>query len=78
MSAMTTDNDRLEIREDSAGEFRWHRVAGNNEVISQGEGYTTRAGALEGAQRANPDVAADRISVTFVPGDGAPTTTTLS
>jgi uncharacterized protein YegP (UPF0339 family) len=58
---MTTDNDRIWIREDSAGEFRWHRLAGNHEVISQGEGYVTRAGALEGARRANPDVPADRI-----------------
>jgi len=54
-------NDRIEIYEGRAQDFRWHRVAGNNEVISQGEGYTTRAGALEGAHRANPDVPADRI-----------------
>jgi uncharacterized protein YegP (UPF0339 family) len=58
---MTAQNDRIEIRVDSAGEFRWHRVAANGEVISAGEGYTTRAGALEGAQRANPDVELDRI-----------------
>jgi uncharacterized protein YegP (UPF0339 family) len=57
----TADNDYIEIRVDSAGEFRWHRVAGNYEVISQGEGYVTHAGALEGARRANPDVPADRI-----------------
>jgi Uncharacterized conserved protein len=58
---MTAQNDRIEIRVDTAGEFRWHRVAANNEVISQGEGYVTKAGALEGAQRANPDVSVDRI-----------------
>jgi len=58
---MTTDNDHIEIRVDTAGEFRWHRVAGNNEVISAGEGYVTRVGAIEGAQRANPDVSVDRI-----------------
>ena len=47
-------NDRIDIIEDSIGEFRWHRVAGNNEIISQGEGYTTHSGAFEGAIRANP------------------------
>jgi len=58
---MTTENDRIVIRIDSAGEFRWHRVAGNNEVISQGEGYVTKAGAIAGAWRANPDLPVDRI-----------------
>jgi len=60
---MTTDNDRIEIREDRAQEFRWHRIAGNGEVISAGESYVTLAGALKGAQRANPDVTPDRIEM---------------
>jgi len=60
---MTTDNDRIEIREDKAGGFRWHRQAANGEVVSQGESYVTLAGALKGAQRANPDVAPDRIEM---------------
>lgn len=60
---MTTANDRIEIREDTAGEFRWHRVAGNNEVIAQGEGYVTRSGAIDGAKRANPDVPTEHINI---------------
>lgn len=60
---MTTSNDRVEIHRDRAGEFRWRRVAGNNEVISAGEGYDTLSGAIEGAHRANPDVTADRIEM---------------
>ena len=60
---MTTADDRIEILEDKSGAFRWHRQAANGEVISQGEGYTTLAGALKGAQRANPDVSPGRIEM---------------
>ena len=48
--------DTVEIKKDKIGEYRWHRKAGNNEVISQGEWYETRQGAVEGALRANPDM----------------------
>lgn len=37
-------------------EWRWHRVAANNEVISDGEGYTTKENGVIGAHRANPDL----------------------
>ena len=59
---MSSENDHVEIRQDKAG-FRWHRVAANGEVVSQGESYVTLAGALKGAQRANPDVPPDRIKM---------------
>jgi len=60
---MTTGNDRIQILEDATGEFRWHRVAGNNEIIGQGEGYVSLDGAIKGARRANPDVEADQIEL---------------
>ncbi len=48
--------DTVEIFEDAAGEFRWRRVAGNHECISQGESHTREADALRAARRANPDL----------------------
>jgi uncharacterized protein YegP (UPF0339 family) len=52
-----TTTDRLEVHQSTAdGFWYWHRVAGNNEVISSGEGYTTQAHAVRGAERANPDL----------------------
>lgn len=39
-----------------SGEWYWHKIAGNNEVVSQGEGYTRRDSAIEGAFSANPEI----------------------
>lgn len=36
-------------------DFHWKRVAGNNKIVSTGEGYTRRDDAETGALRANPD-----------------------
>jgi uncharacterized protein YegP (UPF0339 family) len=48
--------DKLEVFEAADG-WHWHRkAAGNNEIIGQGEAYETEAGAVEGAERANPDL----------------------
>ena len=60
---MSASNDRIEIHQDRAAEFRWRRLAGNNEIISQGEGYPSLSGAIKGAQRANPDVSAEQIEM---------------
>jgi len=48
--------DRTEVYEDSAGEFRWRRIAPNQEVIADsGEGYTRKSDAERAARRAFPE-----------------------
>jgi uncharacterized protein YegP (UPF0339 family) len=47
-------NDRVQIYEDEAGEWRWRRIAPNGEIVSEsGEGYTERNDAREAALRVN-------------------------
>ncbi len=48
--------DRVVVYGDAAGEYRWHRVAGNGELISQGESHPREADALRAARRANRDL----------------------
>lgn len=46
---------RAVVYEDAAGEYRWHRVAGNGEVTADSsEGYTKLSDAVEAAERENP------------------------
>ena len=49
-------NDKLTVWNTASDEWHWHRQAGNNEIISQGESYETKQGGLKGAFRANPDM----------------------
>ena len=44
----TTTKRTATIYRDTAGEWRWRVQAGNNEIISEGEGYEQRGGAIEG------------------------------
>lgn len=54
--------DRVVLWQDAGGEWRWHRKAGNGEIISTaGEGYKNREWALQMAQRMNPDVDWDYV-----------------
>jgi len=40
------------IYEDSAGEYRWRLVAGNNEIVADSaEGYETKSGARDASRR---------------------------
>jgi uncharacterized protein YegP (UPF0339 family) len=39
---------KFELYKDKAGEFRFRLKAGNGEVIATGEGYKTKASALNG------------------------------
>jgi uncharacterized protein YegP (UPF0339 family) len=55
-------SDRIETFEDKAGGWRWKRVAGNNEQISQGESHTSERDAVRAAERANPDLYDDEAS----------------
>jgi uncharacterized protein YegP (UPF0339 family) len=49
----TVTNVRLiEVYEDSEGEWRWRGVAGNGEIVCQGESHTT----VHDAKRAAMDV----------------------
>jgi uncharacterized protein YegP (UPF0339 family) len=49
--------DFVEVFADDAGEYRWHRKAGNGEIISDsGEGYTDGAYAVKMAARLNMGV----------------------
>jgi uncharacterized protein YegP (UPF0339 family) len=50
---------KFEIYKDSQGEFRWRLRATNGEVIANGEGYTSKAGCLNGIEsvRKNAPVA---------------------
>jgi uncharacterized protein YegP (UPF0339 family) len=44
------------VYKDKAGEWRWQRRAGNNEIVStSGEGYVNREHALNMAYRLNSD-----------------------
>lgn len=43
---------RVEVYEDTAGEYRWSLLAANNAIVADSaEGYTTRHGAKRAAQR---------------------------
>jgi hypothetical protein len=63
---VTSDDDRIEIFEDTSGQYQWHRVSSNNEIISRGESHAKRDNARRAAWRANPDLAGDELRTTFV------------
>jgi uncharacterized protein YegP (UPF0339 family) len=45
-------SDTTEVYQDDKGEWRWRRVAPNNEIVADsGEGYTRRADAERAAER---------------------------
>jgi len=41
---------KFELYKDSRGEFRFRLKASNGQIIASGEGYKTKAGALNGIQ----------------------------
>lgn len=47
--------DTIRVYPDQAGQYRWHRRAGNNEIIAQGESHPRMSDAKRAAERANPD-----------------------
>lgn len=49
--------DKVEVFKDSAGEWRWRRVAQNGNIISTGgEGYVNKADCVAIAARLNPSI----------------------
>jgi uncharacterized protein YegP (UPF0339 family) len=41
---------KFEIIKDKKGQFRWRRLANNNQVIASGEGYTSKASCKNGIE----------------------------
>jgi uncharacterized protein YegP (UPF0339 family) len=51
----TTRPDDLEIYRDTAGRYRWRRVAANGRIVADsGQSYRTSWGAKRAAKRSNP------------------------
>jgi uncharacterized protein YegP (UPF0339 family) len=38
------------VYKDKRGEFRWKLLADNNQIIAVGEGYTSKAGCMNGIE----------------------------
>lgn len=52
-----TGTERVELYLDEANEWRWRRIAANNEITADsGEGYGHHAEALKAAVRENPNL----------------------
>jgi uncharacterized protein YegP (UPF0339 family) len=50
--------DYVEMYQDAADEWRWHRKAANHEIVSEsGEGYVDFTYARERAEKLNPHLA---------------------
>lgn len=45
---MSTRPSKYEWYRDAAGEFAWRLKAPNGEIVSSGEGYKTKSGAMRG------------------------------
>jgi hypothetical protein len=41
---------KFEVYKDSSGKFRFRLRAANNEIIAQGEAYTTKAACMNGVE----------------------------
>jgi uncharacterized protein YegP (UPF0339 family) len=56
---------KFELYKDSKGEFRWRLKSGNGQVIATGgEGYTSKAGALNGIEAVKRDAPAAVVDET--------------
>lgn len=44
-----TNVDHIRVYRDAEGEFRWAAIAGNGEIVAQGESHTRREDALRAA-----------------------------
>lgn len=53
-------SERVTVFMDANSEWRWHRQAANNEIVStSGEGYVDKEHAIEMAERLNPGFAVE-------------------
>lgn len=46
---MTTNVDHIRVYRDQEGAFRWSAVAGNGEIVAEGESHTRREDAIRAA-----------------------------
>ena len=44
-----TNVDHIDIYQDDAGEYRWKAVAGNGEIVAEGESHRDRHDAIRAA-----------------------------
>jgi uncharacterized protein YegP (UPF0339 family) len=51
-----TNADHIRIYKDKNGQYRWHAVAGNGEIVAQGEAHTRLGDAVRAAQNVFPGV----------------------
>lgn len=55
---------KFELYQDKSGEYRFRLKAGNGQVIATGEGYSTKAAALNGIESIKnnaPDAAVEEV-----------------
>jgi uncharacterized protein YegP (UPF0339 family) len=53
---------KFELYKDGKGEYRWRLKSGNGQVIATGgEGYTSKAGALNGIEAVKRDAAGANV-----------------
>ena len=53
---LTSHDDVVEVWQADNGEWRFHVIAPNHEVVEQGEGYKRRDRCVEAAERHHPRV----------------------
>jgi hypothetical protein len=54
--ASERDNDVVHYWQNENGKWYWHRIAPNNEILSNGEGYEDEGYCIEIATALNPGV----------------------
>jgi uncharacterized protein YegP (UPF0339 family) len=47
---MESNVDHVVVYQDAQGEWRWHGVAGNGEIVAEGESHTREEDAARAAQ----------------------------
>ena len=53
---MPAKTDYVEVYEDQYGEYRWRRIAANNEIVADsGQGYTSKSHVLHMAVSRNTE-----------------------
>jgi uncharacterized protein len=53
---------KFELYKDGKGEYRWRLKSGNGQIIATGgEGYTSKAGALNGIEAVKRDAAGANV-----------------
>jgi uncharacterized protein YegP (UPF0339 family) len=51
-----TNVTKIEVYQDAALQWRWRALAGNNEIVTEGEAHTTKRDAIRAAEGVFPGV----------------------